>query len=63
MSNWQSIETVPKDGTQFIGYFQNGEQHIVGIDADGDCYREMDHHAQWAMPTHWMPLPAPPEAK
>lgn len=56
---WQPIETAPRDGTEFLGYFTNGEMHVVSI--DGECHRAMDREA-WMMPTHWMPLPPEPVA-
>ena len=59
MSNWQKIETAPREGL-FLGYFENGEQHVVGIDEEGKCYRELDDNA-WDIPTRWQALPQPPE--
>ena len=64
--SWQPIETAPKDGTQII------------IAVAGDEYEPSwawwsDRHRAWFIPhtsiayqmepTHWMPLPPPPEAK
>jgi hypothetical protein len=57
---WQPIESAPKDGMPFLAYFGNGEQHVVDIAGDGECRRPMDE-AAWELPTHWMPLPEPPE--
>jgi hypothetical protein len=63
MSEWQPIETAPRDGTKILvsrkpepGF----ERHIVGID--------MFKEGTWWLsrkcmqPSHWMPLPAPPES-
>ena len=66
MSDWQPIETAPKDGTAVLGYhsgkmttvyfeFWGGPWKLV---APGSCAEEDD----WE-PTHWMPLPSPPQEK
>lgn len=62
--NWQPIETAPKDGT-----------NIIITDGCG-CYSVVSWANYWAIwlfpgygdsdnefyyPTHWMPLPEPPE--
>jgi len=57
---WQEARTAPQDGTQILGYFSNGEMHVVGIWEDV-CYRELDSEDKpWSWPTHWLPLPTPP---
>ena len=69
-TQWQPIETAPKDGTGFF-YFQKlpfGQQWIgSAVYHDGKCL-----HVQWngdecdwttICPTHWMPLPTPPPHK
>ena len=62
MSQWQPIETAPKDGTLICGAWMYGSRwetralYWNGHDWEcptGDWYYD---------PTHWMPLP-PPEAK
>lgn len=68
MSKWQPIETIPKDGTHILTYmektiveawFDNGCSEWVTKDLSstgcGCCGSENDE------PTHWMPLPEPPE--
>lgn len=74
MSEWQPIETAPKDGTRvlvfspdarepqifvaWLGSFilpgTKGEEDEGWIDAWSDDLVD-------AWPTHWQPLPAPPE--
>jgi hypothetical protein len=54
---WQGIESAPKDGTGFLGW-----------NAEWETSHEMywlHLHKTWSygsilLPTHWMPLPAPP---
>lgn len=75
MSAWMPIETAPKDGTPFLAFDINEEQHVL-------CWREGKPYGDrgpgrgsWAWrlhrwmfgeqelfrPTHWQPLPQPPE--
>jgi len=61
MTTWQPIDTAPKDGTAVLIW--DGSDMVVAIcepnllipwrSTYGDTIGE---------PTHWMPLPAPPEA-
>lgn len=62
MSEWQPIETAPKNGTVFI-------IGRVGVNAySGTAFWEKGHFRDpmdwdaryWVDPTDWMPLPAPP---
>ena len=72
MSVWQPIETAPRDGTGVIitdvsvltpvsgaAWFYDGkwwclEQMYRPYPGDDGC-------PWWGTPTHWMPLPPPPE--
>ena len=68
MSEWQPIETAPRDGTQILAW--NGAVFICAefvTFADGTA-----HWHQWIRGsrasvgasvrlTHWMPLPEPPK--
>lgn len=73
MSEWQPIETAPKDGRQFLVF----DPHLVVGKSDGialcipipNGFR-FNPRIEWTasngfgihswQPTHWMPLPEPP---
>ncbi len=65
MSEWQPIETAPRDGTRVLVYepgHPSYEDDAGFIDLAYHLYGEV-----WASvnggsePTHWMPLPDPPK--
>lgn len=64
---WQPIETAPRDGTWFWGFWpdchedQNRYCSTSWLD-DSDESRFVDDSdwRDWQQPTHWMPLPPPP---
>jgi len=72
LSQWQPIETAPKDGTKFLAgrfvkkcpYDANGH---IAVDrwherAKGDHYNGLgSFNGNYWPATHWMPLPQPPE--
>lgn len=71
MSDWQPIETAPKDGTAFLA--TDGDDHSIvkwdkrrGWVAMGDGFLAIASQGDtWTsyiepLPTHWMPLPKPP---
>jgi hypothetical protein len=69
MSNWQPIETAPKDGTPILitrpTKFKVEEGwHVVRWEDDEDwwvCHDgKFDTMLRGNEPTHWQPLPAPP---
>jgi hypothetical protein len=65
--NWQPIETAPKDGTRFLAPSIDGRTVTIGLWSDqwGGYWDDLTvgHlNGQWH-PTHWMPLPPPPEAE
>lgn len=72
MSAWMPIETAPKDGTTILlccvgkipqtGVFDDALGWI-DFDSDDDSRREewIETRSQWS-PTHWQPLPPPPES-
>jgi hypothetical protein len=60
---WQPIETAPKDKTPVLGYQATPGDHEGRMSA---CWWAWD--LVWLgdgglMPTHWMPLPAPPSGQ
>lgn len=71
MSEWQPIETAPKDGTDCL-FFSPGNENARNANAT-DPYCKVDFfsdrwpRARFQYPeapyTHWMPLPSPPEPR
>ena len=59
---WRPIETAPKDGTDILLGFEPaiGWQRI-GKAWGGQWVSAWNHHPIHDQPTHWMPLPEPPE--
>jgi len=57
---WQPIETAPKDGAPFLGC--DADFTYVAIWDIGNRVHLTDTGRGFCYPTHWMPLPAPPEA-
>ena len=65
--HWESIDTAPKDGTRIliadVAYVTQGFWDRETEDEGGQCWREDNPDWERAHPTHWMPLPDPPEVK
>jgi hypothetical protein len=61
MSEWQPIETAPKDGTAVIVYCPAKGVHVGNRRSDRVGWYSV-RGAYLCKPTHWMPLPPPPEA-
>jgi hypothetical protein len=67
MTNWQPIETAPKD--QMILTIWDGTNNKSGLAArywhvaffDGHDWIEHEFNDVIDTPTHWMPLPDPPK--
>lgn len=80
MSEWQPIETAPKDGTRVIVYEPHGVHSRAGRRKVCSCDKVTESYWHqpgnpavegfWTSPmgqvrfkpTHWQPLPAPPES-
>ena len=67
---WQPIESAPKDGTEILCLVDGGIYPAVYTDDYFGDYRfvgwwERNNHYPFNddVPTHWMPLPEPPEVK
>lgn len=72
MSEWQKIETAPRDGTPILAYLAFEDEPVFDIIKwDGKPkypWRYVNNNAFHALvsediPTHWQPLPAPPEGE
>lgn len=72
MSEWQPIETAPKDGTRILAYGKHGfdvderkwatviwQEYSKGFVCDPNEATEYDPEV--SIITHWMPLPEPPK--
>lgn len=76
-TEWQPIETAPKDGTDIIVMYMHIDTQIVH-NAFWNDYEDAEEHEigwwsydhsevsrikldDWMTPTHWMPLPTPPK--
>lgn len=61
---WQPIETAPRDGTAILAYGEHLPTYFYAIIFERGEWKYCSQGKGWAappgMPTHWMPLPAPP---
>lgn len=62
MSEWQPIETAPNDEGILVAY-DSGIISLVDADDNDFCWRPYDgiRTPGREAPTHWMPLPDPPQ--
>jgi hypothetical protein len=72
MTDWQPIETAPKDGTviDLWCWPYNGQARrmtgywwVRGVGWRTDLRENDIAKSKWNKPTHWMPMPAPPKAE
>lgn len=62
MSEWRPIETAPKDGALVLVSNTGGSVCIASWSGKKRKYwRYFLGGEMWTQPTHWMPLPEPPE--
>ena len=63
MSEWQPIETAPRDGTLILTFDAEQEsQCLVSHWKDSlDYWEPGTWRDDGGTPSHWMPLPEPPE--
>lgn len=63
---WQPIESAPKDGTRVLlraeGGITEGHYDSHFWKSWLGCHDRQKVYASVHKPTHWMPLPAPPES-
>lgn len=69
MSEWQPIETAPKDGTDILAWGPFGHGHlVVSFDDKAEqpgwpwCTLDGPNYSLTTF-THWMPLPNPPDGQ
>lgn len=63
MSDWQPIETAPRDGSLFLAYEAKQENEIYECWWQDDLSNWSGWQDWWDSepePTHWMVRPAPP---
>jgi hypothetical protein len=64
--NWQPITTAPRDGQLVLAFSRLGYHAIVSwraVVALPDGVWEAEDGSWIDDPTHWMPLPEPPQSK
>ena len=64
--DWQPIETAPKDGRPILTYMPGERGGFVNVQTyrggeDKWCNAGESKRRRMQQPTHWMPLPSPPE--
>jgi hypothetical protein len=70
MNEWQPIDTAPRDGRTIIAYRPTDPPHIEGMywanyeKDNGAWHWSYDGESSLTIPpSHWMPLPEPPQLK
>lgn len=71
-SQWRPFGTAPEDGTEILAYRQDSGVIVVHFVSPSDYNSDGDDEPEWftitgehlcgdELPTHWMPMPSPPE--
>ncbi len=65
-NGWRPIATAPKDGTRIFSYepprYEENKDLYVTVRWNGEGWDDAASDGEYgANPTHWMPLPTPPE--
>jgi len=67
MSEWQPIETAPRDGTELLAWWPGPGMGLPAIGWQITNWGRIAGSGMWfahslvgKQPTHWMPLPPPP---
>ena len=63
MSDWQPIETAPRDGTSVLlmtGLKDWLDNDVPSVGWYSKMHGWVGHGASGNIPTNWMPLPTPP---
>ena len=59
---WRPIEEAPKDGTRILGWEKSEGFYVIRYNPMArTCYLWQTSDGYPACPSHFMPLPAPPE--
>lgn len=63
MSGWMPIETAPRDGTRVLMFETFAGRCVYPARWIGAPHNiwQRDSGSSMAKPSHWMPIPAPPE--
>ena len=64
MTEWQPIETAPKDGTRVLAWEYPYYTVVFWDDDEEEPYTpcwKISYGGDIMDPTHWMPLPEPPK--
>jgi len=68
VTEWQLIESAPRDGSWILGLLDNGDVRRIRSDVfylpcwtTGEFYQGMNREPVTVEPTHWMPMLVPPK--